>query len=163
MKKIQFPKISESFPARLSFLLILITSAVFIVSFIAYYQSARIQVKAEAVQHAERSLETVVLRIDQVLQSVEIAVNNMTWNVNEYINTPDSLYSLTTQLLKNNSHIVGSAIAFDPLEVPDADTNLSADKRNIGGLGIYLIKQIMDDVKYMRIDNKNILVLKKVL
>lgn len=54
-------------------------------------------------------------------------------------------------------------IAFDPLKVPDADTNLSADKRNIGGLGIYLIKQIMDDVKYMRIDNKNILVLKKVL
>lgn len=54
-------------------------------------------------------------------------------------------------------------IAFDPLQVPDADTNLSADKRNIGGLGIYLIKQIMDDVKYMRIDNKNILVLKKVL
>lgn len=125
MKKIQLPKISESFPARLSFLLILITSAVFIVSFIAYYQSARIQVKSEAVQHAERSLETVVLRIDQVLQSVEIAVNNMTWNVNEYINTPDSLYSLTTQLLKNNSHIVGSAIAFEPKYFPDKGTNFS--------------------------------------
>lgn len=119
MKKINIPKISQSFSARLSFLLILMTSAVFIIAFIAYYQSARIQVKNEAVHHAERALETSILRINQVLQTVEVAVDNMTWNVEEYLDSPDSMYDLTTQLLKNNPFIVGSAIAFEPYYFPE--------------------------------------------
>lgn len=114
MMKLDFPKLSQSFPARLSFLLILMTSAVFLIVFIAYYQSARSQVKNEAMHQAERALETTILRIDQVLQSVEVAVNNMSWIVEKRLNVPDSMYELTTQLLENNPYIVGSAIAFEP-------------------------------------------------
>lgn len=114
MKRIKLPRLSQSFPARLSFLLILMTSAVFIVAFAAYYQSARSQVKNEAVAHAQRALETTILRIESVLQEVEVAVNNMAWNVEDNIHNPDSMHDLTSQLLKNNPHIVGSAIAFEP-------------------------------------------------
>lgn len=114
MKHIKLPKLSQSFPARLSFLLILMTSAVFIVAFAAYYQSARSQVKNEAVAHAQRALQTTILRIESVLQEVEVAVNNMVWNVESHLNNPDSMHLLTSQLLKNNPHIVGSAIAFEP-------------------------------------------------
>jgi sigma-B regulation protein RsbU (phosphoserine phosphatase) len=35
---------------------------------------------------------------------------------------------------------------FDPTKVPDADVTLSAEEREIGGLGIYLIRQIMNTV-----------------
>lgn len=114
MKKLDHPKLSQSFSARLSFFLILMTSAVFFVAFVAYYQSARTQVKNEAMHQAERALETTILRIDQILQSVEVAVNNMSWMVEKSLETPDSMYVITTQLLKNNPHIVGSAIAFEP-------------------------------------------------
>lgn len=113
------PKLSRSFSARLSFLLILMTSAVFIIAFLAYYGSARRQVRREAVHLAERALETTILRIDQVLQNVEVAVNNMAWNVEEYLDNPDSMYHLTAQVLKNNPYIVGSAIAFEPYYFPE--------------------------------------------
>lgn len=52
---------------------------------------------------------------------------------------------------------------FDPTQVPEADITLSAEERPIGGLGIFLIRQIMNEVKYQRIDGKNILTLGKKL
>lgn len=119
MRKIHTPGLSRSFPARLSFFLILMISAVFIVAFVAFYQSARAYVKSEAVNQAQRALENSILRIEQVLQGVEVAVNNMAWNVENYLDTPDSMYCLTSQLLKNNPHIVGSAIAFEPYYFPE--------------------------------------------
>lgn len=48
---------------------------------------------------------------------------------------------------------------FDPTQVPDVDTSLSAEERQIGGLGVFLIKQIMDRVEYQRQDGQNILTL----
>ena len=50
---------------------------------------------------------------------------------------------------------------FDPTVAPEADVTLSADERQIGGLGIFLIRQIMNEVKYERIDGKNVLTLEK--
>ena len=50
---------------------------------------------------------------------------------------------------------------FDPTLAPEADITLSADEREIGGLGIFLIRQIMNEVRYQRIDGKNILTLEK--
>ena len=52
---------------------------------------------------------------------------------------------------------------FDPTMAPEADVTLSADDRQIGGLGIFLIRQIMNEVRYERIDGKNILTLEKKL
>jgi sigma-B regulation protein RsbU (phosphoserine phosphatase) len=54
-----------------------------------------------------------------------------------------------------------SGIAFDPTTKEDADTTLSAEERPIGGLGIFLVRQLMDVIEYERIDNKNVLVLRK--
>lgn len=47
--------------------------------------------------------------------------------------------------------------AFNPLEQKDPDITLSAEERQIGGLGIFLCKQLMDDMQYERIDGCNIL------
>ena len=52
---------------------------------------------------------------------------------------------------------------FDPLARPDADTSLSAEERDIGGLGILMVKKSMDDVGYEYRDGCNILTLKKSL
>ena len=59
--------------------------------------------------------------------------------------------------------LTDSGIAFDPTQAPDADISLSADERQIGGLGIFLIRKIMNEVKYERIDDKNVLTLEKEL
>lgn len=50
---------------------------------------------------------------------------------------------------------------FDPIsQAPEVDTTLSVEERQIGGLGIFLIQQIMDVVSYERKDDSNILTMK---
>ena len=50
---------------------------------------------------------------------------------------------------------------FDPTEMPDADTDSSVEDRPVGGLGIHLVRNIMDSVKYERRDGRNILTMTK--
>ena len=57
--------------------------------------------------------------------------------------------------------ISDSGIAFDPTKASDADTTLSAEDRPIGGLGILLVRRLMDSINYERVDGRNILTLKK--
>lgn len=57
--------------------------------------------------------------------------------------------------------IEDSGLQFNPLEREDPDITLSADERQIGGLGIYMVKQSMDKVSYSYEDKKNVLRLEK--
>ncbi len=50
---------------------------------------------------------------------------------------------------------------FDPFSQAAPDTTLSIDERAIGGLGIHLVRQLMDDVSYERRDGRNVVVLVK--
>jgi len=50
---------------------------------------------------------------------------------------------------------------FNPLSAPDADTRSSIEGRRIGGLGIHLIKNTMDDIHYKYENNKNCLMIVK--
>ncbi|MDO5444396.1 MAG: ATP-binding protein [Eubacteriales bacterium] len=54
-----------------------------------------------------------------------------------------------------------SGVEFDPLAKPDPNTALKASDRDIGGLGIFMVKKMMDDVAYEYKDHMNILTLKK--
>lgn len=54
-----------------------------------------------------------------------------------------------------------NGIRYDPLKREDPDITLSAEDRQIGGLGIYMVKKMMDDVKYRYEDGKNILTISK--
>lgn len=59
--------------------------------------------------------------------------------------------------------ISDSGIPFDPTAKPEADITLSAEDRAIGGLGIHLVRKLMDEIRYERQDEKNILTLVKIL
>jgi len=56
-----------------------------------------------------------------------------------------------------------SGVPFNPLEKPDPDITLSVGDREIGGLGIYMIKRSVDEARYRREDGKNVLTLIKAL
>ena len=56
-----------------------------------------------------------------------------------------------------------SGTAFDPLEISDPDTSSALSDRKIGGLGMFMVKKMMDSVEYCRQDGKNILTLTKCL
>ena len=57
--------------------------------------------------------------------------------------------------------ITDQGTPFNPLEKEDPDITLSAEERNIGGLGIFICKQMMDEVQYCYKDGNNILTMKK--
>ena len=57
--------------------------------------------------------------------------------------------------------ITDSGVPFDPTQQKEPDVTQNLDERPIGGLGIFLVRQIMDDIRYERKDNKNILTLTK--
>jgi sigma-B regulation protein RsbU (phosphoserine phosphatase) len=59
--------------------------------------------------------------------------------------------------------ISDSGVEFDPTAAPEADTSLKAEDRKIGGLGIHLVRQIMDSVTYTRENGKNFLSMTKKL
>ena len=56
---------------------------------------------------------------------------------------------------------VDSGVAYDPLQKADPDITLSAEEREIGGLGIFLVKKTMDAVEYERRDGQNVLTIRK--
>lgn len=57
--------------------------------------------------------------------------------------------------------IKDDGLEFDPTKKGDPDTSLTAEERPIGGLGIFLIKQLMDKVQYLREEKINCLILTK--
>ena len=57
--------------------------------------------------------------------------------------------------------ITDSGKPFDPTTKGDVDVTLSAEERQIGGLGIYLVRQMMDSIGYEYKDGHNVLTLKK--
>lgn len=59
--------------------------------------------------------------------------------------------------------LIDGGIPFDPLAKPDPDVTLLAEERQIGGLGIYMVKKKMDAMEYQRKDDKNILTIRKKL
>ena len=52
-------------------------------------------------------------------------------------------------------------MAFDPTAKADPDINADMEDRNIGGLGIFLVKEMMDSVNYQRVKDENILTFTK--
>ena len=52
---------------------------------------------------------------------------------------------------------------FDPTMKKDADVNVNPADRDIGGLGIYIVKNIMNQVTYQRLEGKNLLTMKKII
>ena len=86
-----------------------------------------------------------------------------------YVNIASYAYSDKTgtadiSIDKNDSEIIlkfeDSGIEYNPLQKEDPDITLSLDERPIGGLGIFMVKEMSKNIEYKREGNKNILILK---
>lgn len=100
-----------------------------------------------------------------LLTSIQLAIEEAVVNVIEYA-YPDNVEgqnSLSVQKKGNTIIFVlsDSGTPFDPTAAAAPDLSLSAEDRPIGGLGIMLVKKIMNEVTYQRIDGKNELTMKK--
>ena len=65
--------------------------------------------------------------------------------------------------LKVTMQFIDYGVPYNPLENEYLDISLDAEEKEIGGLGIFLIKKNVDDISYRYHDGKNILTIQKIL
>lgn len=97
---------------------------------------------------------------------IAIAVEEIYVNIAHYA-YPDKNgeAEITCEMSDRTAEITFSdnGIPYNPLEKPDPDITLDANERNIGGLGIFMVKKSMDNIEYQRKDEKNILKIYKAI
>ena len=106
------------------------------------------------------------LEIDMALaMSLNLAMEEAVVNVMDYAYPAGTEGEVNIEAIADETqlHLIisDSGKPFDPTAKEEVDTTLSAEERPIGGLGIHLIRQLMDDISYERKDDKNILRLSK--
>ena len=106
------------------------------------------------------------LNIEKPLsRQLQLAVEEAVVNVMEYAYPTDKTGDVSVRMTSDGHRlkiiITDSGIPFNPTEAATADTTLSAEERPIGGLGIFLVRKLMDSINYERIDGKNVLTLRK--
>lgn len=100
-----------------------------------------------------------------VMMSINLALEEAVVNVMNYAYPEGTLGEIDISVTFSGGSITftiqDTGTPFDPTKVSNPDTSLSAEERPIGGLGIYLVRELMDEVSYCYENNHNILTLKK--
>ena len=97
---------------------------------------------------------------------IDIAIDELFGNIAHYAYTPE-VGNATVRVEVSEAPLaviitfIDNGIPYDPLAKDDPDITLSAEKREIGGLGIYMVKKSMDEITYEYKDGQNILTIKK--
>ena len=128
------------------------------------------------VEALTKNLSQVLAFVDEQLEAadcpmkiqmqIDIAVEEIFVNIANYAYSPViGTAKVRIEVLGDPPSVditfIDNGIPYDPLAKADPDVTLSAEKRQIGGLGIFMVKKSMDDVKYEYLDGHNILTIKK--
>ena len=102
----------------------------------------------------------------KVVMQVQIAVEEIFVNIAHYAydsgqGTATIRVEVGGDPLQVIITFIDQGVTYDPMKKEDPDVTLSAEERKIGGLGIFMVKKSMDDVKYEYADGKNILTISK--
>ncbi len=97
--------------------------------------------------------------------SVNLALEEAFTNIVNYAFENNDPREIVIDMQKTDARLIititDEGRPYDPTQNPEPDTTLPAEERTIGGLGIFLIRKIMDEVAYERNGNKNQLTLTK--
>lgn len=124
------------------------------------------------------NIEAVTKFVDEQLEEldcpmkaqmqIDIAIDELFSNIARYAYTPN-VGEATVRVESSDDPLtviitfIDKGVPYNPLEKEDPDTTLSADDRQIGGLGIYMVKKSMDSMEYEYRNGQNILSIKKIL
>ena len=99
---------------------------------------------------------------------IDIAIDEIFGNIAHYAYHPQAgEATVRVEILGDPGAAVltfmDRGIPYDPLKNQDPNTGLSAEERDIGGLGIFMVKKTMDEMRYEYKDGQNILTIRKTL
>ncbi len=97
---------------------------------------------------------------------IDVAIDELFGNISNYaynseVGPATVRVEVTEAPLAVVITFIDGGVPYDPLAKADPNVTLSAEEREIGGLGIFLVKKTMDDIAYEYKDGKNILKIKK--
>lgn len=102
-------------------------------------------------------------RPTKIKNQIELAVDEVFSNIARYAYHP-AIGGATVRVVVGDDVTIefeDSGIAYDPLAKDDPDVSLPPEKRKAGGLGVFMVKNLMDSVEYRREGGKNIMTIKK--
>ena len=98
-------------------------------------------------------------------RQLRLAIEEAVVNVISYAYPANTEGSITVKIASDGNtlhcQIIDAGIPFDPTAKEKADTTQLAENRQVGGLGILLIRELMDSINYERVDEQNVLTLMK--
>lgn len=120
---------------------------------------------SEVTDFVNSELEALGCPVKTQMQ-IDIAIDELFGNISHYAYDPETgPATVRVEVEKEPLCVIitfiDNGIPFDPLAKKDPDTTLSAEEREIGGLGIFLVKKTMDDISYEYKNGQNILRIKK--
>ena len=96
-----------------------------------------------------------------------LVIEELVANIISYAFDDNAEHKIIIRLAVNNKtltvEIADEGRAFNPLDYPTPDISKPLEQREVGGLGIFFVKELMDSVEYERKENKNILTMTKQL
>ena len=97
---------------------------------------------------------------------IDIAIDELFGNIAHYAYNPEiGKATVRVEVIEDPLAVVitfiDNGVPYDPLAKADPNTTLSAEEREIGGLGIFMVKKTMDEIAYVYKDGQNILAIKK--
>lgn len=101
-----------------------------------------------------------------VQRKLDVAAEEIFVNITSYAYEPETgdaviRFCHKTEPDRIELTFIDEGIPYDPLKKEDPDISMPVMQRKIGGLGIYMVKKTMDDVRYERTEGKNILTIMK--
>ena len=100
-----------------------------------------------------------------VVEEINLALEELISNIilHGYGSEENRGIDVSLDLVGDTLHIVitDDAQPFNPLEIDDPDIDLPVEERQIGGLGVFLTKQVMDKLEYEVRDGRNVVLLEK--
>ena len=124
------------------------------------------------------NIPTVTAWVDEQLEAldcpmkaqmqIDIAIDELFSNIARYAYNPETgPATVRVEVAENPMAVVitfiDKGVPYDPLAKEDPNITLSAEEREIGGLGIFMVKKSMDEITYEYKDGHNILAIKKAL
>jgi len=132
--------------------------------------------KTLTIEADAQNIDTVLDFVDEELEAYEcgireqmaihVAIDELFANISMYAYTPGTgSVTIGVELFSDPKAVeitfTDSGIPFDPLKKADPDTALSLEEREVGGMGILIVKKSMDAVRYVYADGKNNLTIRK--
>ena len=131
MKKI-IAYIRRKLSVRVSLWVVFFAAIIFIAALGFLFYQARETVRQEAVSRATQILDKTSLRVDSILNRVEVASTMTKWLVERHPDKSDSMFVYSRSMLENNPDFYNCSIAFEPYYFKDRGLYCSAYTKFIG-------------------------------